>query len=108
MRRLIDDLASLTCIEANDLNRLISLSEAILCHDVVETIKSKEAVTTVDIGIGTLSISNQDDGIKYKFIPSQELSETVITTYITKKSPVKCKIEKALGSRLKNTYKELL
>ena len=108
MRKLIDDLASLTCIEADDFNRLISLSEAILCHDVVETIKNKEIVTTVDVGIGTLSITNQEDNIKYRFIPSKKLSQAVSTTYSTKKSPIKTKVEKALGSRLKNTYKELL
>ena len=108
MRRLVDDLASLTCIEADDFNRLINLSEAILCHNVVESIKNKESFLTADIGIGTLSVTNENGTIRYKFIPSASLSSAIATTYDTKKSPLKTRIEKALGSRLKNTYKELL
>lgn len=108
MKNLIEDAAMLTCIAVDDLKKLNNICESMISHYIVENMLEKESITKIDIGLGTLSIKQDTQGIKYKFIPSDSLESLVETTYATKKSSLKQKIEKALGSRLTKTYKDLL
>ena len=107
MRDLCEDLSVLTCIERKDLTKLTDMSLAVLSHCVAEDVKDKELSTQVNIGLGVLEISYQDAGIHYRFIPSDDLQNEMERTYNTGKSRLKLNIEKALGSRLSNTYKDL-
>lgn len=107
MQNLCKDLSVLTCVESKDLEKLVTMSTAIISHCIEEDIRNKDMLTVIDIGIGTLSISNVEGNIYYKFIPSSALENEVQNTYNTNKSRLKLNIEKALGSRLTNTYKDL-
>lgn len=107
MQKLCDDLSVLTCIESKDINKLVTMSNSIISHYIEEAIRNKDMTLVIDIGLGTLSISNIEGKIHYKFIPSETFESTVSDTYNTGKSRLKLNIEKALGSRLTNTYKDL-
>lgn len=67
-----------------------------------------ESPTEMDIGIGTLLISDNEETVKYKFIPSKALEELVNETIQNKKSPLELKLEKNLVNKILNTYKTIL
>lgn len=67
-----------------------------------------ESPTEMDIGIGTLLISDDEETVKYKFIPSKVLEESVNETIQNKKSPLELKLEKNLVNKILNTYKTIL
>ena len=50
----------------------------------------------INIGIGTLLISDDQDIVKYKFIPSESLEGSINETLRTGKSPLELKLEKSL------------
>ena len=107
MKRLIDDISVLTTIGKYNLEELVNKSVAIISHDVEETLREHEEVTSIDIGIGDLHITNIEDKLYYKFIPSRKLEEAVRNTYATRKSALTTEIDAALGRRITNTYKDL-
>jgi hypothetical protein len=84
-----------------------NISEAVICHSLLESIKDKEEFAEIDTGIGILYIKNTEDGVKYKFVPSEHLSSVVETTVRTKKSPLGLRVDEVLGRRIMNTYKDL-
>ena len=108
MNDLTKDISILTTIKEDYLDNLIKKSEWCICSYVEETILKKENITKIDIGIGSLSILVEDNSIKYKFIPSEELENSIRTTIINDKNPLKLKLEKVLVDRITNVYKELL
>ena len=107
MQDLCKDLSVLTCIESRDFDKLKNMSIAVISHCIDESIHNKDLTTDIDIGIGILRISNQEDGVHYRFTPNDLLQSEVERTYNTSKSRLKLNVEKALGSRLTNTYKDL-
>jgi hypothetical protein len=107
MTNLLDDLCVLTTIAPTNFGKLVKLSEAVLCHSLAESLRDKKEFAEVDIGIGMLYIKNTEDGLKYKFIPSEHLSATMDTTARTKNSPLGLKVDEVLGKRIMNTYKDL-
>jgi hypothetical protein len=107
MTNLPNDLCLLTTIAPTNMNKLTKLSEAIVCHSLAESLKDKDEFAEVDIGIGTLYIKSTEDGLKYKFIPSEHLASTLETTARTKNSPLGLKVDEVLGRRIMNTYKDL-
>ena len=107
MKNLIEDISTLTTIGKYNLDELVNKSVAIISHDVFESIKDREKVTIVDVGIGELYITNIEDTIQYKFIPSKKLNSAVEATYKSKQSPLLLEIDAALGRRITNTYKDL-
>ena len=107
MKDLLDDLSILTCVNKKDFDRLNSMALTSISHYIEESIRDREKELVIDVGLGQLKISNIEDSIHYRFIPSDSLQAVVRETYDTKKSKLKIKIEQALGSRLTNTYKDL-
>lgn len=107
MTNLLDDISTLTSISKTNLIAISNISEAVICHAFLESVKDRKEFAEIDVGVGKLCIKNTEDGIKYKFIPSEHLSSVVETTVRTKKSPLGLKIDEVLGRRIMNTYKDL-
>ena len=107
MTNLIEDLSTLSGIKQNNLLALCKLSEGILSHSVAESIRGGESVTDVDIGIGILYIKNTDEGIKYKFVPSDKTNKTLESTFRNGKSKLAKDVSETLSERIMNTYKDL-
>lgn len=108
MNEVIKDISKLTTINEEYLKSLVAKSEWCICSYVEESIISKETVTKVDIGIGFLSILVEDNTIKYKFIPNEELENAIRDTIINDKNPLKLKLEKSLVDKITKLYKEYL
>jgi hypothetical protein len=107
MQDLIQDLSTLTTIGKYNLDQLVQKSISIISHDVEESLRDFQNVTSIDIGIGTLHIQHVDSTIKYKFIPSKKLDDVVVNTIINRKSDLTIQIDKTLGERINNTYKDM-
>lgn len=107
MISLVDDLSLLTSIKKYNLEELVNKCNMVISHAVVESIKQQETVTGIDIGIGILRVTNQEDELKFKFIPSAKLENTLIHTYNSKDSSLVAAVDAELGSRIQKTYKDL-
>lgn len=107
MKDLIQDISILTTIGKYNLDQLVNKSVAIISHDVEESLRDGNNITSIDIGIGELHILHTDGSIKYKFIPSKRLDDVIVDTCVNRQSALDILIDKALGERIQNTYKDL-
>lgn len=108
MESLINDLATITTIPPNSLQRLKEKEIYIICNDVEESTLQNKNITEINIGIGTLIIEVKDNSINYKFIPSSKLEKNLISTIINKKNPLTYAMEESLANRIVKTYKDML
>ena len=108
MNRIIEDVSALTSISVNSLAQLNERVIESICHNVYEGILEGKNPIDMDLGFGTLYIKYEEDKIKYKFIPSKKLEESVSCTVKTKSSPIVAGLDIALRDRIENTYKNLL
>lgn len=108
MNNLIEDISKLTTIPVNVLEKLNTKAIWCICDSFQESVLNNEDITTINIGIGTLIISETDETIKYKFIPNQTLEDAVIQTSLNKKSPLELTLEKTLANKVVKTYKDIL
>ena len=107
MNNLIQDLSTLTTIATYNLDKLVSKSVSIISHDVAESLREGAEVTSIDIGLGVLHIQHIAGVIKYKFIPSKMLDNTICSTYKGNESSLIMEVDKVLGERINNIYKDL-
>lgn len=107
MYKIVDDLVILTNVGKIVYTNIIEAILSIISYDIIESIKNKEDTIKIDIGIGILILSNIEDKIKYKFIPSSKLENTVLSSYKSFNN-LEFKIDKSLSQRIKNAYEELI
>lgn len=107
MNILNTDLAILTSIPQDTLDKLTEKSIWCIGHDFYESILGNQNISEIDIGIGKLIISDEEDSIKYKFIPSDNLEKTLLDISLTHKEPLQVILEKWLCSKITNTYKDI-
>ena len=70
--------------------------------------KNLDDISELNIGIGTLLVQNQEDVIRYKFIPNDTLESSVIKTINDGTNPLKERLEKRLIQKILNTYKTII
>ena len=108
MESLVNDLAVLTTIPVNSLQKLKEKEIYLICNSVEESILRKNEITEINIGIGILTISLEGGFIAYKFTPSSKLEKSLVSTVINKKNPLTNILEEALANRIVKTYKDML
>lgn len=108
MSNITRDVSKLTTIPYATLSKLKDIEVACIGHDVYEGVLKNEQQITADVGIGELFIKITPEEIRYKFIPSSYLEETVRNSVVNKESPLVQKIERKLRDKVMNVYKELL
>lgn len=106
--KLVQDLSAITNVSQHALLTLIEKAQLCVCHGVHETLTEQENMTQIDIGLGTLYIKCEGSDVKYKFIPSKKLEESVSKTIQDRTSPLTRAAEISLKERIEGTYKELL
>ena len=105
--KLLEDLSIISGVAITNLDKLNSLQEDIIGHAVLESVLNKEPVVEIDIGIGLLYILLTDEEIKYKFIPSNRVQNSVQAAITKKKSSLTKRTDDTLSRRIMNTYKDL-
>ena len=108
MNSLLHDISTLSCIPQLTLENICKLAEKSIADAVLETLLSKEDISSIDIGIGILNIKIEENSIKYKFIPSKKLDSIINYSITNKVSPIVASLDDSLNKRIKSTYKELL
>ena len=108
MNNVIEDISKLTTIPQNALDKLVAKANWCIADSFNESIIAKQQVTEVDIGIGTLLISNLSEEIQYKFIPHKELEDALISIAVDRKNPIQLILEKKLVGKIINTYKTII
>lgn len=108
MTNLIEDVSSLTEVTETTLSKLVNVANYCVGHAVYESNCRKQDTTTVDIGIGELTIRVSATGIHYRFVPSSALEKCVAQTVVTKTSPMVVQLEQRLQDKIDRSYKELI
>ena len=67
--------------------------------------KADENTAEVDLGFGILTISFNNNEIKYRFKPSNSLEKSISNTVINERNDLALHIENSLISKLTNVYK---
>ena len=99
------DLSTLTTINEQIFTKLESKIIWCISNSMYEAIKAGENSTIIDLGFGTITILFDNNEIKYKFVPSQELEKVLTRTVINERNDLAINIESSLVSKLTNVYK---
>lgn len=104
---VIEDICTLTTISRRSLSKLVSLAESVASHAIVESCMTNEPVTCLEIGIGRIYITDSEQGILYKFVPTQDFGNIVKDAIVNKKSKVVDITEAEMRKRIEDTYKDM-
>lgn len=108
MTNLIEDLSILTSLSKSTLGDISLMAESAICHAMVESVLDRDDYAEIDIGIGTLYIKNYEDGLHYKFVPTQHLDSALKNSIKSKRSTLNKRADETLVNRINKTYKEML
>ena len=107
MRELSKEVSDLTKVPEDLLYALQKNATYCIGHTVFEETMYGKLLTEIDIGIGTLFIKTEENQVKYKFIPSKSLEESV-NQAVQKRSPIAIKVYEKLKEKLEATFKSFL
>ena len=105
---VVKDVSALSTIQERVILKLLDKFNYSICEAVEEAVLQEEEVVELNIGLGTLILKLSEDGIRYKFIPSQKLETSVKNTFIYRQNLLEDVLEENLVNRITNTYKDLL
>lgn len=108
MVKLASDLEKLTTIPEKSLDKLFQRTTCCICNAVEESLLAEEDITEIDLGFGILKILVKDNEIKYKFVPSAKLNDSIVATITNGHNTLTVAVEAALVERITNAYKDLL
>jgi len=99
------DLSTITTINEQVLTKFIEKIEWCISDGIEKLILSGEDSIKIDIGIGFLIITLCEEGVKYKFIPSEHLEKVISNTVINEKNLFVCNLEQSVITKFTNVYK---
>lgn len=104
----ITDLSKITTIPNKTLEKLFTKMIYCISDAVYESWEQGNDTLDLNIGIGTLSLKMTEDEVKYKFIPSEELSDAVKNTILNEQNLLEDKLEQSFVDKVTHLYKDLL
>lgn len=102
---LAQDVKIFSTLTYTDQQRYYALVKKLISGYVVE---DEDEITEIDIGIGSLYIQKNTDGIKYKFVPSGDFESILINSIKSEKQPVVEGLESEISKIILHAYKDLL
>lgn len=114
---IVDDLVNINNLSADALDKLVYMVDCIIADTICESLIDFNKNFEFDIGIGKLYISIESrksttskkcNSVRYKFIPSDDLENSINNVLKGKRSPLTVAIEKSLQKKVFNTYKDLM
>lgn len=103
-----ENISKLTTLPRSNVKDLITLTNEVICDEVINGIMDGDDVFVIDIGIGTLSVYKSEDSLEYKFIPSSELEGMLIDTINNNRNPLIERMNKMITKRVITKYKNLM
>lgn len=107
MKDAIQDLATITTIPPYTLQMLMNKLAEIIAYEVKESKIEKDSYCEIGLSFGTLIISLINDEVKFKFIPSNKLSELIVEALTKEDFQLIQNAENSLRKKILNTYKDL-
>lgn len=108
MHDLLDDVSKVTNIQKKYLSKIFNACTFVISNTWQDAMYSNDTTATIDIGLGKLLLSLEDDNIKYKFIPSKKLEDSIRCVAKGQQNPLEFKLEETLKTRVETMYKDLL
>lgn len=105
---LVKDVCTITTLSPQVIASVLKAARLCIGHAVCEGVASDEEQIEFDTGLGTLTILCTDNGQKYRFVPSKQLSKDVKLGAEDNQSALVNAADDALTRRITNTYKEFL
>ena len=102
------DVSVLSTISEKTLSKLINIYIYAINEAIEESMLEHKNKSELDIGLGTLIILHEDNELKFKFIPSAKLKESIINTVVNKQNTLDIVLENTLINRITNRYKDLI
>lgn len=106
MKDLINRVSTISTIDERTLTKLSTIQDWCISDIIREMIDNKENEETIFIGIGTIKITIDEDEVRYKFKPSQELEDNIINTLNGEKSVLEETLVEFVKKKLLNIYKD--
>lgn len=103
----IEDLCVLTTIPTTSMNKLFDQLSWCICNGLCENILDNQEYAEINIGVGNLIISIEDNMLQYKFIPNAKLEQSLVEAVVHKKNALSLNVESAFIKRITNTYKDM-
>lgn len=103
---IVNDVGTLLRIPTKVSSELVDKACLCIGSAIGEAKRNDETQTTVNIGIGTLSINLVD--MQCKFIPSKNLKTSIKNALNTETDPLELVLEKAFAEKLITVCKEVL
>ena len=101
------DVSILTNVPLKYIEKIKKCEEYSIVENISELNLENENIVDLDIGIGVLSILLDNNIIKYKFVPSSNLEEEVLSAIKYKKNILDLKLESSLCQKIEQTYRDL-
>lgn len=103
---MLDDLSVITTIPKKNLSNFKNYLFKMHSNKIVSGLKDS-AVVELDIFEGTLLLTQEDDSIKFKFIPNQEFLDMVKSSVVDGRDDLVLSSIDKLKNAFINTYKDL-
>ena len=107
---IIDDVSSICNLPNNVLIRLSYVVNCIIADSICDSLPDKDF--EFDIGIGKIYITIEENkagkSVRYRFIPSKELEDSINNVVKSRRSPLTKSVENSLQNKVFNTYKDLM
>lgn len=108
MTQMIESLSALTTIPKKHLDKLLNKVYLCIGDAIEEALIENKNMSEIDIGIGTLVVRFDTNNIYYKFIPNQDMTNTIKSTIVNKQNMLTRTVESNLVNRIVNVYKDIL
>lgn len=107
---IIDDVSSICNLPNDVLIRLSYVVDCIIADSICDSLPDKDF--EFDIGIGKIYITIEENkvgkSVRYRFIPSKELEDSINSVVKSRRSPLTKAVEHSLQNKVFNTYKDLM
>ena len=107
MINIVNDVSVLTNIPSKLLDKIKKCEEYSIVENITELNLEKEHFIDLDLGIGVLSILVDNNTVKYKFVPSSNLNEEILSAIKYRKNILDLKLESSLSQKIEQTYRDL-
>lgn len=101
-------VSTLTSVNEKTLNKLVDVLIYCITDAVSDSVIENEKLTVVDIGIGQIKVLQDEDKVKFAFVPCAKLRESIIKSIFNRENVLEEVVENTLKNKLINTYKELV
>ena len=104
---VLKDVSTITNIPEKYLLKITEAEKYSICESITELNLLNDVMEEFDLGIGKLIICLEDEIVKYKFIPSESLENTIKDSIKSGKNEFELKLDSSLCSRVESLYRDL-